>query len=248
MCHSSREEGFLTENPVGKHCLERSSAKENEFVSLLDKNRKNPINSERPPSNCDRQAPLFYFADICAGPGGFSEYMLWRKRFYNAKGFGFTLKGTDDVRLGWFTASSPHYFEPFYGKLGDGDVMKPENINSLEEFIMEGTNNVGVDLMMADGGYNVKGSEVIQEIISQRLYLCQMLASLCVVREGGNSLCKLFDVFTPFSAGLIYLMCVAYDQVAIHKPHNSRPANSERWLRTFFSLGARFRRHVLWPH
>lgn len=35
---------------------------------------------------------LLYFADICAGPGGFSEYMLWRKRWH-CKGFGFTLKG-----------------------------------------------------------------------------------------------------------------------------------------------------------
>ena len=43
------------------------------------------------------QSPLgplevLYFADICAGPGGFSEYVLWRKKWH-AKGFGFTLKG-----------------------------------------------------------------------------------------------------------------------------------------------------------
>ena len=36
---------------------------------------------------------LLYFADICAGPGGFSEYVLWRKKWYS-KGFGLTLKGT----------------------------------------------------------------------------------------------------------------------------------------------------------
>ena len=35
---------------------------------------------------------VMYFADICAGPGGFSEYVLWKKT-WNAKGFGFTLKG-----------------------------------------------------------------------------------------------------------------------------------------------------------
>ena len=27
----------------------------------------------------------FYFADICAGPGGFSEYILWKKQ-WRAKG------------------------------------------------------------------------------------------------------------------------------------------------------------------
>jgi len=35
---------------------------------------------------------LLYFADICAGPGGFSEYVLWRRKWH-AKGFGLTLRG-----------------------------------------------------------------------------------------------------------------------------------------------------------
>ncbi|CAJ0608005.1 unnamed protein product [Cylicocyclus nassatus] len=191
---------------------------------------KNPLKCDRPTSNCDRETPLFYFADVCAGPGGFSEYMLWRKAFYNAKGFGFTLKGKDDFKLGKFTASSAYYFEPYYGKHGDGDVMNPENIDSLEDFIMKGTNDVGVDLMMADGGFSVEGQEDIQEILSKRLYLCQLLVSLCIVKEGGIFFCKLFDVFTPFSAGLIYLMYVAYEQISLHKPHTSRPANSERYI------------------
>lgn len=39
------------------------------------------------------QTDILYFADICAGPGGFSEYVFWRKT-WRAKGFGFTLKGT----------------------------------------------------------------------------------------------------------------------------------------------------------
>jgi hypothetical protein len=32
-----------------------------------------------------------YFADVCAGPGGFSEYVLWKKK-WRCKGFGFTIK------------------------------------------------------------------------------------------------------------------------------------------------------------
>lgn len=60
--------------------------------------KKNPIDLNEDGTmkkgvNTDRSKPLFYFADVCAGPGGFSEYVLWRKGFYNAKGFGFTLKG-----------------------------------------------------------------------------------------------------------------------------------------------------------
>ena len=48
---------------------------------------------------------LLYFADVCAGPGGFSEYVLWRKR-WRAKGFGFTIKGKNDFKLEDFLAGS----------------------------------------------------------------------------------------------------------------------------------------------
>ena len=48
---------------------------------------------------------LLYFADVCAGPGGFSEYVLWRKR-WRAKGFGFTIKGKNDFKLEEFYAGT----------------------------------------------------------------------------------------------------------------------------------------------
>lgn len=58
---------------------------------------------------------LLYFADVCAGPGGFSEYVLWRKK-WRAKGFGFTLKGECDFKLGDFLSGPCESFEPFYGE------------------------------------------------------------------------------------------------------------------------------------
>lgn len=77
---------------------------------------------------------------------------------------------------------------------------------------------------MCDGGFSVDGNENLQEVLSKRLYLCQFIVGLSLCRvepaktdqkppkpvseaaKGGNFLCKLFDVFTPFSMGLIYLM------------------------------------------
>lgn len=57
---------------------------------------------------------LLYFADICAGPGGFSEYVLWRKQWHS-KGFGFTLKGPNDFKLEDFFSAPSELFEPHYG-------------------------------------------------------------------------------------------------------------------------------------
>uniref|UniRef100_A0AAF5D2B4 Cap-specific mRNA (nucleoside-2'-O-)-methyltransferase 1 n=1 Tax=Strongyloides stercoralis TaxID=6248 RepID=A0AAF5D2B4_STRER len=166
--------------------------------------------------NNEREKPLFYFADVCAGPGGFTEYLLWRKSFYNAKGFGFTLIGDCDFNLNKFTAASPMYFHPYYGIKRDGDVMNPENLISLQKFVKDGTNGNLCDLVMCDGGFNVSGKENIQEILSKRLYLCQFIAGLSLNRqstekkEGGNY--------------------VSYEKISLHKCHTSRPANSERYI------------------
>ncbi|KAL3072784.1 hypothetical protein niasHS_017758 [Heterodera schachtii] len=208
---------------------------------------KNPLN-ENERDNVDRFSPPFYFADVCAGPGGFSEYMLWRKAFYNAKGFGFTLTGKDDFKLERFKAASSDYFETFYGVNEDGDVTNPDNLELLEKFVNDRI-HTGVHLVMCDGGFSVDGQENLQEVLSKRLYLCQFIVglSLCraerrkvkeengegnakVTEKGGNFLCKLFDVFTPFSMGLIYLMYLSFDRVSLHKPITSRPANSERYI------------------
>jgi len=70
---------------------------------------------------------LLHFVDVCAGPGGFTKYVLWRKG-WTAKGFGFTLCSSNDFRLEDFYAASPETFEPCYGQEcqdNNDDVYKP---------------------------------------------------------------------------------------------------------------------------
>ena len=191
----------------------------------------NPV-SDTGQSLVDAKEPL-YFADVCAGPGGFSEYILWRKK-WRSKGFGFTLKNTGhDFKLDDFYAGPPESFETHYGVDGvdgDGNVFNSDNIEEFRNFVLENTGGKGVHIMMADGGFSVEGQENIQEILSKQLYLCQCLVALSIVRAQGHFVCKLFDLFTPFSVGLVYLMYRSFQQVSIHKPNTSRPANSERYI------------------
>jgi len=172
---------------------------------------------------------LLYFADVCAGPGGFSEYILSRKKWH-AKGFGFTLKNQNDFTLDEFFAGPCETFHPFYGSKDNGDVFDPRNQEEFKSLVMKHTYNKGVHFMMSDGGFSVEGQENIQEILSKQLYLCQCLVALMIVRTGGHFVTKLFDLFTPFSAGLVYLMYRCFDSISIFKPNSSRPANSERYL------------------
>lgn len=72
-------------------------------------------------------------------------------------------------------------------------------------------------------------------------YSCYVLVPCAVLRvqikshwhslssPGGHFVCKTFDLFTPFSVGLVYLLYLCFDRISLFKPVTSRPANSERW-------------------
>ena len=215
----------------GAFFLNRAAMKMANLDAICDWMFTNPV-SDTGNSLVARDEPL-YFADVCAGPGGFSEYVLWMRK-WRAKGFGFTLRNTGhDFKMDDFYAGPPESFEPHYGVNGvngDGNVFSSENIREFRRFVMENTGGKGVHFMMADGGFSVEGQENIQEILSKQLYLCQFLVALSIIRPKGHFVCKLFDLFTPFSVGLIYLMYRSFQVISIHKPNTSRPANSERYI------------------
>ena len=81
------------------------------------------------------------FLDLCSGPGGFIEYLFYKK---SCKGYGITLKGPQD-----YMHEKIPGFNAFYGSDSSGDITKTENINSLVSFI-----NSPVDLVLADGVQN----------------------------------------------------------------------------------------------
>ena len=76
----------------------------------------------------DTNKSLLFFADICSGPGGFTEYILWRKKWH-AKGYGYTLEGELDFKIGRFNPESPwDTFYPYYGV--DGTARQSQNLKS----------------------------------------------------------------------------------------------------------------------
>ncbi|XP_056150595.1 cap-specific mRNA (nucleoside-2'-O-)-methyltransferase 1 [Lampris incognitus] len=216
----------------GAFFLNRAAMKMANIDYCFDHMFTNPKDSQGKPLTRERGGELLYFGDVCAGPGGFSEYVLWKRRWH-AKGFGMTLKGPCDFKLEDFFAASSELFEPYYGEGGvdgDGDITRPENVSAFRNFVQESTERRGLHFLMADGGFSVAGQENIQEILSKQLLLCQFLTALSTLRTGGHFVCKTFDLFTPFSVGLVYLLYLCFDRVALFKPVTSRPANSERYI------------------
>ncbi|EPB90059.1 hypothetical protein HMPREF1544_03171 [Mucor circinelloides 1006PhL] len=177
----------------------------------------------------------FTFADICGGPGGFSEYLLWRVHSWgeSAHGFGITLKASNEVN--WHTEKfrpdiPRHSLTEINGADGTGDLYKIDNIKQFEATILKETRDKGVDLAVADGGFDFTGNEAHQELSAQRLLLCEIVTMLTCLKRGGHFVCKFFDILSESTAGLVWLLYQLFDEICITKPLSSRPANAERYI------------------
>lgn len=111
----------------------RSAVKVANIDARLDFMFSNPKNENG--ESLVNDGDILHFADICGGPGGFSEYLLWRNE-WQAKGFGFTLRDAHDFNLHAFFASKTETFNRFYGIKGDGNILDPENIKSLQNYVL----------------------------------------------------------------------------------------------------------------
>ncbi|KAL0231797.1 hypothetical protein GEMRC1_011201 [Eukaryota sp. GEM-RC1] len=191
-----------------------------------------------------------FFADLCAAPGGFSEYILW-KCGGRARGYGFSLKhDRDQWRIKDFnviarTRAETRALQLLYGKdevmkadrveylhrikeRGSGDITNADNINHFTGLIVKRSN--GVDVVVADGGSDVSDGWNLQEMLMKGLVLGQILSMFKILRNGGTFVLKVFDIFTPFTVSLLYYLYVSFRKFSIFKPVTSRPANSERYI------------------
>lgn len=185
-----------------------------------------------------RVAPVIRFADLCGGPGSFSQALFYegKRRVHRAvlRGYGMTLRDVDGLdwypelaKMGEGKASAKHAFVATYGLDGTGDIYQLANVDALASLTGQGT----VNLVVADGGFHVPTElSNYQETISTRITYAQWFANLKLQALGGCFVVKLFDTFSPFTRAMLYLTTFLYREVWIVKPRHSRTVNSERYL------------------
>jgi hypothetical protein len=128
---------------------------------------------------------FLHFADLCGGPGGFSEYVMHRRQTHGAKGWGMTLRGDSDFQLHNFCSTAPHSnFVAHYGADDSGDITLLANADSFVELVTAQTKGKMLALVLADGAADN----------GDRLLLSQLYVALAVVRNHG---CLLLRVTTP---------------------------------------------------
>jgi hypothetical protein len=100
------------------------------------------------------------FADLCGGPGGFTEYLFWRMHHQSsgisARGYGMTLQSTATKHQDhWHLENIPSHitvnFTQVDGIDGTGDLYQKSNMLEFDAVISNNTKKRGVDLVVADG-------------------------------------------------------------------------------------------------
>ena len=192
----------------------------------------NSGNASGPTSSKPNKKDPVVFADVCGGPGSFSQAIIHtcpREHRKRLLGFGMTLKDKHNgAPEGWYPdlLKSPQYFVTF-GVDGTGDIYKPENVNAFASIVY----GRPLRLLVADGGFEVPFEVAnFQEALSLRIAYAQWFCAVRCLQEGGSFVLKLFDSFTPFMRSMMFLTTVFFETTRVVKPLHSRVVNSERYL------------------
>jgi 23S rRNA U2552 (ribose-2'-O)-methylase RlmE/FtsJ len=157
---------------------------------------------------------------ICEAPGGFIECVTDVRRKKN--------KSTNYISISKYDLNIKYgnYFEP--KNLLYGDISKIPVINQTIETTLQRFPR-GLDLITADGGFDVKVF-IAQEILCSKLLLCEIYLAVKTQKIGGMFIIKFFDMFSHNTVIYYLILCSYYNHVKIIKPKSSRNCNSERYL------------------
>ena len=155
------------------------------------------------------------FADLGGGPGGFTQYILWRDIV--SKGMGISTP-----------SFQRKYYDSYRFSVNSGSDGTSNIETSTESFPQDFLRRFpeGADLVVADVHTGVHG-----ELENAKIILSELLIAVRIMSEGRSVfVCKIFDTFSLFMAQLLYVCANVFTNIDIFKPITSSPFSSERYL------------------
>ena len=172
-------------------------------------------------------------ANIAEAPGGFIEAICdyIEKNTTNIKSslYGISLLNNSRSVPTWKIKNS--YLKKYNIILNsnlnnNGDIYIYKNIENY----INTTGKNSCELITCDGGFDINKDYEHQEMLLNKLLLCETYLIIKLQKNHGNSVIKCFDLFNDDSIRIIYILSLFYDSISIIKPLSSRPANSEKYL------------------
>lgn len=166
-------------------------------------------------------------ACLCEGPGGFVQAINDK---YRDKVFLYPIQCitllSDDKKVPNWKLGNINNYKVSCGEDNTGNIY---NIKNIEHFVNE-VGNHSCNLVTADGGFDFSKDFNSQEKDFSLLLLCEIYTCLQIQADGGVFIVKMFDLFHETTLNIISLLRMFYEELVIHKPKTSRPANSEKYI------------------
>ena len=197
----------------------------------------------------ENETPIRTF-HLAEGPGGFIEAIVNTRKNSDDLYYGMTiLDDSENNKMYCFPESniqentgrthmnvpgwkkSDHFLKSHPNVVIETGSDKTGNILSMENFLYCREKYGGtMDLITGDGGFDFSIDFNNQEMNIAGLLFAQLCYALCLQKQGGVFILKIFDCFMEHTIDILYILSAFYEKVYITKPQTSRYANSEKYL------------------
>lgn len=161
---------------------------------------------------------------LAEAPGGFIEAIYYKYPQNNINIYGISIYPNKYTVPNWNKLYKNIKKKNI--KLDYGNLYK---IEVIKKYILQFKNNKA-SLVTADGGFDFSKNFNNQEIDSHKIIFNEILIAILILKNNGNFVCKIFDIFNIMTVQIIYLLNTLFNKVNIYKPSTSRSANSEKYL------------------
>lgn len=119
-----------------------------------------------------------------------------------------------------------------YGNGFDIDEIKDLSsykIKLITQEILEETDEMGLSLYIAKK--NIKfNKEYSQEIQYKKFLLTNLILAFSTLTREGNLIMKIYDMYTPFTISILYILYSHFEKFIIIKPFSTRPHSNGRYI------------------
>jgi 23S rRNA U2552 (ribose-2'-O)-methylase RlmE/FtsJ len=176
-------------------------------------------------------APVLSSFHLAEGPGGFIEAFSEIRNCKEDVYIGMTiLDDKNDANIpAWKKTET--FLKKNPNVVIESGADKTGNLLVLENFVycVEKYGS-SMELITGDGGFDFSTDFNNQENNIAKLLFAQICFALCMQKENGAFVLKVFDCFMQHTVDLLYLLSSFYEKVYITKPQTSRYANSEKYI------------------
>jgi len=171
----------------------------------------------------DKNIKSFHLAEA---PGGFIEATSFLRKNPNDTYFGITLSNKHNIPS-WKPSSLVSNKNIFF----DNGVDKTGDLYNHENFLyFSNKYRDQFDFVTADCGIDFSSDFEKQELMAFKLILCEIFYAITILKEDGNFVIKVFDLFHKPTIECVSLLTTFFKKVTIIKPSTSRTANSEKYI------------------